>query len=148
MIKNEENGDGDISSFGALCTALSATIGTGNIVGVATAIAVGGPGALFWMEIAAFFGMATKYTEGFLAIKYRITDCEGTKLGGPFYYIENGMGKKYKPLAKIFAFFGVFVGLMGIGTFTQINGISSATNNFFHGKMVLQFTFLKMNILL
>lgn len=134
MIKNEENGDGDISSFGALCTALSATIGTGNIVGVATAIAVGGPGALFWMEIAAFFGMATKYTEGFLAIKYRITDCEGTKLGGPFYYIENGMGKKYKPLAKIFAFFGVFVGLMGIGTFTQINGISSATNNFFHGK--------------
>lgn len=134
MIKNEENGDGDISSFGALCTALSATIGTGNIVGVATAIAVGGPGALFWMEIAAFFGMATKYTEGFLAIKYRITDCEGTKLGGPFYYIENGMGKKYKPLAKIFAFFGVFVGLMGIGTFTQINGISSATDNFFHGK--------------
>lgn len=134
MIKNEESGDGDISSFGALCTALSATIGTGNIVGVATAIAVGGPGALFWMEIAAFFGMATKYTEGFLAIKYRITDCEGTKLGGPFYYIENGMGKKYKPLAKIFAFFGVFVGLMGIGTFTQINGISSATNNFFHGK--------------
>lgn len=134
MIKNEENGDGDISSFGALCTALSATIGTGNIVGVATAIAVGGPGALFWMEIAAFLGMATKYTEGFLAIKYRITDSEGTKLGGPFYYIENGMGKKYKPLAKIFAFFGVFVGLMGIGTFTQINGISSATNNFFHGE--------------
>ncbi len=83
MIKNEEGGDGDISSFGALCTALSATIGTGNIVGVATAIAIGGPGALFWMEIAAFFGMATKYTEGFLAIKYRITDCEGTKLGGP-----------------------------------------------------------------
>ena len=81
MIKNEEGGDGDISSFGALCTALSATIG--NIVGVATAIAIGGPGALFWMEIAAFFGMATKYTEGFLAIKYRITDCEGTKLGGP-----------------------------------------------------------------
>ena len=75
IIKNEESGDGDISSFGALCTALSATIGTGNIVGVATAIAVGGPGALFWMEIAAFFGMATKYTEGFLAIKYRITDC-------------------------------------------------------------------------
>lgn len=134
MLKSEEDGDGDISSFGALCTALSATIGTGNIVGVATAIAIGGPGALFWMEIAAFFGMATKYTEGFLAIRYRVTDSEGTKLGGPFYYIENGMGKKYKPLAKMFAFFGVFVGLMGIGTFTQINGIASATNNFFHGE--------------
>lgn len=134
MLKNEKGGDGDVSSFGALCTALSATIGTGNIVGVATAIAIGGPGALFWMEFAALFGMATKYTEGFLAIKYRVTDSEGTKLGGPFYYIENGMGKKYRPLAKMFAFFGVFVGLMGIGTFTQINGIASATNNFFHGK--------------
>lgn len=134
MVKNEEDGEGDISSFGALCTALSATIGTGNIVGVATAIAIGGPGALFWMEIAALFGMATKYTEGFLAIKYRVTDCEGTKLGGPFYYIENGMGKKYRLLAKMFAFFGVFVGLMGIGTFTQINGIASATNSFFRGE--------------
>ena len=134
MLKNEKGGDGDVSSFGALCTALSATIGTGNIVGVATAIAIGGPGALFWMEFAALFGMATKYTEGFLAIKYRVTDSEGTKLGGPFYYIENGMGKKYRPLVKMFAFFGVFVGLMGIGTFTQINGIASATNNFFHGK--------------
>lgn len=134
MVKNEKSGDGDISSFGALCTALSATIGTGNIVGVATAIAIGGPGALFWMEIAAIFGMATKYTEGFLAIKYRVTDCEGTKLGGPFYYIENGMGKKYRFLAKTFAFFGVLVGLLGIGTFTQINGIASATNNFFNGE--------------
>ena len=134
MVKNEKGGDGDISSFGALCTALSATIGTGNIVGVATAIAIGGPGALFWMEIAAIFGMATKYTEGFLAIKYRVTDCEGTKLGGPFYYIENGMGKKYRFLAKTFAFFGVLVGLLGIGTFTQINGIASATNNFFNGE--------------
>ena len=76
MLKNEKGGDGDVSSFGALCTALSATIGTGNIVGVATAIAIGGPGALFWMEFAALFGMATKYTEGFLAIKYRVTDSE------------------------------------------------------------------------
>ena len=134
MVTNEEDGDGDISSFGALCTALSATIGTGNIVGVATAISVGGPGALFWMELAALLGMATKYAEGFLAIKYRITDSEGTKLGGPFYYIENGMGKRYRFLAKMFAFFGVFVGLMGIGTFTQINGIASATNNFFKGE--------------
>lgn len=134
MIKNEEGGDGDISSFAALCTALSATIGTGNIVGVATAIAVGGPGALFWMECAALFGMATKYAEGFLAIKYRVTAPDGNKLGGPFYYIENGMGARSKPLAKMFAFFGVCVGLMGIGTFTQINGIASAANNFFDGE--------------
>ena len=89
MVKNEEEGEGEVTSFGALCTALSATIGTGNIVGVATAIAAGGPGALFWMEIAALFGMATKYAEGFLAIKYRTVDKEGHYLGGPFYYIEN-----------------------------------------------------------
>lgn len=131
MVKNEKSGDGEVSSFAALCTALSATIGTGNIVGVATAIAAGGPGALFWMIIAALLGMATKYTEGFLAIKYRKIDSEGHYLGGPFYYIENGMGKKFKWLAKLFAIFGAFVGLFGIGTFTQINGITSAVNNFF-----------------
>ncbi len=130
MVKNEEGGDGDVTSFGALCTALSATIGTGNIVGVATAITIGGPGALFWMEVAAFFGMATKYAEGLLAIKYRVTDPSGNKLGGPFYYIENGMGSKWKWMAKLFAFLGVCVGLFGIGTFTQINGITSAANNF------------------
>lgn len=132
MVKNEEGGDGDVTSFGALCTALSATIGTGNIVGVATAITIGGPGALFWMEVAAFFGMATKYAEGLLAIKYRVTDQSGNKLGGPFYYIENGMGKRWKWMAKVFAFLGVCVGLFGIGTFTQINGITSAANNFFN----------------
>ena len=131
MVKNEEEGDGEVSSFGALCTALSATIGTGNIVGVATAIAAGGPGALFWMEIAALFGMATKYAEGLLAVKYRVVDEENHALGGPFYYIERGMGAKWKWLAKIFAFFGVCVGLLGIGTFSQVNGISSAVNNFF-----------------
>ena len=131
MIKNEDGGEGEVSSFGALCTALSATIGTGNIVGVATAIAAGGPGALFWMVIAAFLGMATKYAEGLLAIKYRTIDDEGHVLGGPFYYIENGMGKNWKWLAKIFAFFGVCVGLFSIGTFTQVNGISSAVKNFF-----------------
>lgn len=131
MVKNEEGGEGEVSSFGALCTALSATIGTGNIVGVATAIAAGGPGALFWMLVAAFFGMATKYAEGFLAIKYRTIDDEGHVLGGPFYYIENGMGKGWKWLAKLFALFGVLAGLLGIGTITQINGISSAVQNFF-----------------
>ena len=131
MVKNEEDGHGEVTSFGALCTALSATIGTGNIVGVATAICAGGPGALFWMEIAAFFGMATKYAEGLLAVKYRVVDEKHHSLGGPFYYIERGMGKKWKWLACLFAFFGVCVGLFGIGTFSQVNGIASAVKNFF-----------------
>ena len=131
MVKNEEGGEGEISSFAALCTALSATIGTGNIVGVATAVCAGGPGALFWMIVAAFLGMATKYSEGLLAVKYRVVAEDGHSLGGPFYYIEQGMGSKWKWLAKIFAFFGVCVGLFGIGTFSQVNGIASAINNFF-----------------
>ena len=132
MLANEKNGEhGEVSSFGALCTALSATIGTGNIVGVATALVAGGPGALFWMWIAALLGTATKYSECLLAIKYRVVAKDGHIVGGPFYYIENGMGEKWKWLAKIFAFFGVGVGLLGIGTFTQINGITSAVNNFF-----------------
>ena len=131
MVKNEEEGVGEVTSFGALCTALSATIGTGNIVGVATALVSGGPGALFWMVLAAFFGMATKYAEGLLAVKYRTVDENGHALGGPFYYIEHGMGSQWKWLAKLFAFFGLCVGLFGIGTFTQVNGISSAVKNFF-----------------
>ena len=131
MVKNEEGGEGEISSFSALCTALSATIGTGNIVGVATAIGTGGPGALFWMVVTAFFGMSTKFAEGLLAVKYRVVGKDGHSLGGPFYYIELGMGKKWKWLAKLFAFFGVCVGLFGIGTFSQVNGISSAVHNFF-----------------
>ncbi len=131
MVKNEEGAQGEVSSFAALCTALSATIGTGNIVGVATAIVAGGPGALFWMVVAAFFGMATKYAEGLLAVKYRVVAEDGHSLGGPFYYIEKGMGNKWKWLAKMFAFFGVCAGLLGIGTFTQVNGISSAVNTFF-----------------
>lgn len=131
MVKNEDEGHGEVTSFGALCTALSATIGTGNIVGVASAIAAGGPGALFWMEIAAFFGMATKYSEGLLAIKYRQIDADGHVLGGPFYYIETGMGDGWKWLGKCFALFGLLAGLLGIGTITQINGITSAAQNFF-----------------
>ena len=131
MIKNEEDGEGEVTSFGALCTALSATIGTGNIVGVATAVCAGGPGALFWMIVAAFFGMATKYAEGLLAIKYRVVDENGPSLGGPFYYIERGMGKQWKWLAKLFAIFGVLVGLLGIGTITQVNGIANAVRGFF-----------------
>ena len=140
MVKNEEGGEGEVTSFGALCTALSATIGTGNIVGVATAVTAGGPGALFWMLVAAFFGMATKYSEGLLAVKYRVVAEDGHSLGGPFYYIERGMGPKWKWLAKIFAFFGVCVGLFGIGTFTQVNGIVSAVQNFFDPDMAHQIT--------
>ncbi len=127
----DPNVSGEVSQFGALCTALSATIGTGNIVGVATAIGTGGPGALFWMEVAAFFGMATKYAEGLLAVKYREVAPDGRVLGGPFYYIEKGLGKKWKPLAIAFAVFGTLAGIMGIGTITQINGITSATLRFF-----------------
>lgn len=142
MFQDEEDGHGEVTSFGALCTALSATIGTGNIAGVATAIAAGGPGALFWMVVAAFFGMATKYSEGLLAIKYRTIDKDGHVLGGPFYYIENGMGKKWKWLAKIFAFFGAGVGLFGIGTFTQVNSIASAVKGFFDPDMAHTVTVL------
>lgn len=122
---------GEVTAFAALCTALSATIGTGNIVGVATALAAGGPGALFWMVAAAAVGTATKYSECFLAVRYRKVAKDGHILGGPFYYIEQGMGKNWRWLAKLFAFFGAGAGLLGIGTFTQINGITGAVNNFF-----------------
>ena len=132
LFENEKSGEsGEVSSFAALCTALSATIGTGNIVGVATALVEGGPGALFWMWIAALVGTATKYSECLLAIKYRVVAEDGHIIGGPFYYIEKGMGPKWKWLGKLFAFFGVGVGLFGIGTFTQINGITSAVKGFF-----------------
>lgn len=131
IFKAENNGNGDISSFSALCTALAATVGTGNIVGVATAIKVGGPGALFWMWLAAFFGMATKYAEGVLAIKYRTKDENGQTSGGPMYYIVNGLGQKYKPLAIFFAVSGILVALLGIGTFTQVNSITDSINGSF-----------------
>ncbi|HEL0096865.1 alanine/glycine:cation symporter family protein [Streptococcus equi] len=127
FAKNE--GQGDISSFAALATALAATVGTGNIVGVATAIKSGGPGALFWMWVAAFFGMATKYSEGVLAIKYRTKDANGQISGGPMYYILNGMGQKWKPLANLFAVSGILVALFGIGTFAQVNAITSSLHH-------------------
>ena len=130
-IFKENEGKGELSGFAALCTALSATIGTGNIVGVATALVAGGPGALFWMWIAAILGTATKYAECMLAIKYREVSPDGHVLGGPFYTIEKGMGPKWKWLAVLFAVFGALAGIMGIGTMTQINGITSAVNNAF-----------------
>ena len=127
-VNNEDGAEGDVSSFGALTTALAATVGTGNIVGVSTAIMGGGPGALFWMEFAAFFGIATKYAEGVLAVKYRHVKEDGSILGGPFYYIEKGMGPKWKWLGKLFALFGALAGALGIGTSTQVNGIVNAIN--------------------
>ncbi|MEO2507163.1 sodium:alanine symporter family protein [Clostridium paraputrificum] len=133
--ENDEGAEGDVSSFGALCTALSATIGTGNIVGVATAVKAGGPGALFWMWIAAFFGMATKYAEGVLAIKYREVDENGNMAGGPMYYIQNGLGLKW--LAKIFAVLGIGVAFFGIGTFGQVKSISDAASITFKVPLIL-----------
>ena len=127
IFSAKNDGNGDVNSFKALCTALAATVGTGNIVGVATAIKAGGPGALFWMWIAAFFGMATKYSECLLAVKYRTVDANGNISGGPMYYIENGLGKKYKPLAVMFAVFGVLCAYFGIGTFAQVNSIVEIT---------------------
>lgn len=132
LIFADDKGSGDISSFAALATALAATVGTGNIVGVATAIKSGGPGALFWMWIAAFFGMATKYAEGLLAIKYRTKDDNGEISGGPMYYILHGMGKKWKPLAVFFAAAGILVAYFGIGTFSQVNSITSSLENSFN----------------
>lgn len=115
--------EGDVSPFQALMTALAATIGTGNIVGVATAVSIGGPGALFWMWIIAFLGMATKYAEGLLAVKFRIKDELGKMQGGPMYYIENGMGRKWKWLAVAFAIFGS-VAAFGIGNMVQANSVA------------------------
>jgi len=131
----KSNVKGDISAFASVCTALSATIGTGNIVGVATAIRLGGPGALFWMWIAAFFGMATKYAESLLAVKYRVIDDNGQMSGGPMYYIERGLKNKF--LAKCFAVFGIGVAFFGIGTFAQVNSITSSVNIAFNVPIVV-----------
>ncbi len=121
---------GDITPFQALMTALSATIGTGNIAGVATAIFLGGPGAIFWMWITALFGMATKYAEAVLAIKYREVDSEGRTVGGPMYYIRAGMGEKWKWLAFLFALFGTLASF-GIGNMVQANSVAGAVQSAF-----------------
>lgn len=130
-VTNEEDGVGEVSSFGALCISLSATIGTGSIIGVATAIALGGPGSLFWMIVASLLGMATKYAEGYLGIRYRKIRKDGTTMGGPYAYIEHGMGSKWKWLAKLFAVFGMLSGVMGMGTLTQISGITASVDHVF-----------------
>ena len=130
LFKKDKGGKGDVSSFAALCTALAATIGTGNIVGVATAVQAGGPGAIFWMWLVALLGMATKYAECLLAVKYRVRDKNGFMAGGPMYYIERGLGIKW--LAKLFALFGVMVAFFGIGTFPQVNSITHAMQDTFN----------------
>ena len=130
LFKKDKGGKGDVSSFAALCTALAATIGTGNIVGVATAVQAGGPGAIFWMWLVALLGMATKYAECLLAVKYRVRDKNGFMAGGPMYYIERGLGIKW--LAKLFALFGVMVAFFGIGTFPQVNAITRAMQDTFN----------------
>jgi len=131
IFEKEEGAGGDVTPFASLCTALAATIGTGSIVGVATALRVGGPGALFWMWVSALLGMATKYAESVLAVKYRTRDENGQYSGGPMYYIQNGMGQKWKPLAKAFAIFGLITALLGCGTFPQVNSITESVHNLF-----------------
>ena len=126
----ESTQEGDITPYQALMTALSATIGTGNIAGVATAIVLGGPGAVFWMWVTALFGMATKYAEAVLAVKYREVDDLGNHVGGPMYYIKNGLGKKWNWLAIIFALFGTLASF-GIGNMVQANSVADAVETMF-----------------
>src|SRR5690625_3921941 len=127
-VKADEQGD--ISPFNALMTAMSATIGTGNIAGVATAIFFGGPGALFWMWLVALVGMATKYCEAVLAVRFRQVDSKGHYVGGPMYYIRNGLGKNWKWLGVLFAIFGMFAGF-GIGNTVQSNSVADVMQSTF-----------------
>lgn len=130
FVGRSSQGDGDIPPFQALMTAMSATVGTGNIAGVATAIFIGGPGAIFWMWITALFGMATKYAEAVLAVKYRETDDDGHFVGGPMYYIKNGLGKKWHWLGFLFALFGT-IAAFGIGNMVQSNSVADALHSNF-----------------
>mgnify|MGYP003709344047 FL=1 len=123
--------EGDISPFNALMTALSATVGTGNIAGVATAVFLGGPGALFWMWVIALVGMATKFCEAVLAVRYREKDARGNHVGGPMYYIKNGLGEKWKWLGVLFAIFGMLAGF-GIGNTIQSNSVADALSSSFN----------------
>ena len=126
-FEKREQKEGAVSPFKAMCTALAASIGTGNIAGVSGAIAIGGPGAVFWMWVSALLGMCTKYSEVTLAIKYRQRNEQGDWVGGPMYYITNGLGKNWKWLASLFAIFGALASF-GIGNMTQINTIAGTVN--------------------
>lgn len=135
--------EGDITPFQALMTALSATIGTGNIAGVATAIALGGPGAIFWMWLTALFGMATKYAEAVLAVEYREIDDQGQHVGGPMYYIKNGLKGRWNWLATAFAFFGAFAAF-GIGNMVQANSVADAVQSLF--QVPVQYTAIVLTL--
>ena len=127
--KSDDKSEGDISHFQALMTALAATVGTGNVVGVATAVVLGGPGAVFWMWMTALVGMATKYSEGILGVKYRQKNDKGEMSGGPMYYLEHGLGQKW--LGVLFAFFAVFAAIFGIGNMIQANAASDVALDVF-----------------
>ena len=137
MLKDNASGSGEVSTFGALCISLSATIGTGNIIGVASALTIGGAGALFWLIVVSILGLSTKFAEGFLAVKYRRME-NGAIIGGPYAYIEYGLGEKWKILAKAFAFFGAVAAILGIGTMTQSNGIVDSFQNVFHNPATIK----------
>ena len=128
--KPQENAGllGDISNFASLCTALSATLGTGNIVGIAVAVSIGGAGTLFWLIVSSFFSLATKYCEGLLGVKYRTVRSDNKMAGGPMYYIEKGVGSPF--MAKMFAIFGAIVAMVGTGTLVQTNSITAAATSF------------------
>ena len=134
MLSSSNTDFGEVSTFQALCISLSATLGTGNIIGVSTALSLGGAGSLFWMFMFAVIGLSTKYAEGYLAIKYRRMNKDGEVIGGPFAYIEYGMGKKFIPLAKLFAFLAAVCAVMGMGTMTQSNAMVDGFNILFKPK--------------
>jgi len=131
MFSKEQKGEGEVTAFQAVATALAATVGTGNIAGVATAIALGGPGAIFWMWLAAIVGMTTKFAEVVLSVNFREKTEDGRFVGGPMYYIENGLGKSWKWLAVLFAFFGALASF-GIGNMTQANSVAMAVQESFN----------------
>jgi len=129
--KSPQQEPGEITPFQALMASLSATIGTGNIAGVATAIFLGGPGAVFWMWVTAFLGLATKYTEAVLAVQFRQTNSHGQYLGGPMYYIKNGLNSRWHWLGWAFALFGMLAAF-GIGNMVQANSVANAVLESFH----------------
>ena len=128
MFHKQEAGEGEMTPFQALTTALGSTVGTGNIAGVTSAITLGGPGALFWLWVTALIGMCTKYSEVLLAVKFRERNKYGDWVGGPMYYIKNGLGKNWKWLAVLFSIFAAFATL-GIGNAVQAGNITSSINN-------------------
>ena len=136
--KHDKKSEGDISQFQALMTAMAATVGVGNIVGVATAVSLGGPGAIFWMWMAGFFGMATKYGEAILAVKYRVKDSDGQMAGGPMYYLEHGLKQKW--LGVLFAIFGAFAAF-GIGNGTQSKAVADVVHETYFRRSTLDYRY-------